>query len=112
VNSAPLNNTAALFGGATPVASTDSTDMLLGVALPLGASTVVATYVRKDDKSALNQDAQQLGMAYMYALSKRTDLYTSYAVIRNHNGAAYTEGNSSEAGTGDKQFTAGVRHRF
>lgn len=112
LNSAPLNNTAALFGGAAPVASTDSRDMLLGVALPLGASTVVASYVRKDDKGALNQDAQQLGMAYMFALSKRTDLYTSYAVIRNHNGAAYTEGNSGETGTGDKQFTTGLRHRF
>ncbi len=112
LNSASLNNTSAAFGGAAPVASTDSTDMLLGVSLPLGASTVLATYVRKDDRTALNRDAQQLGMAYLYALSKRTDLYTSYAVIRNHNGAAYTEGNSSEAGTGDKQFTAGVRHRF
>ncbi|MFZ3289103.1 MAG: porin [Telluria sp.] len=112
LNSSPLNNTAATFGGAAPVASTDSTDMLLGVSLPFGASTVVATYVRKNDRTALNQDAQQLGAAYMYALSKRTDLYTSYAVIRNHNGAAYTEGNSAESGTGDKQFTAGLRHRF
>jgi predicted porin len=112
LNSASLNNTSASFGGAVPVASTDSTDLLLGVSLPLGASTLMATYVRKDDRTVLNQDARQLGAAYLYALSKRTDLYTSYAVIRNRNGAAYTEGNSSEAGTGDKQFTAGVRHRF
>jgi predicted porin len=112
LNSASLNNTAASFGGAAPTASTDSRDLLLGVSVPFGVSTVVATYIRKDDRSTLNQDAQQYALAYMYALSKRTDLYTSYALIRNHNGAAYTEGNSEEPGTGNKQLTAGLRHRF
>jgi predicted porin len=112
LNSAPLNNTAAVFGGAAPVASTDSRDLLVAASLPFGASTVVASYVRKDDRTAFNQDAQQVGMAYMYAFSKRSDVYTSYALIRNHNGAAYTEGNSEEAGTGNRQFTVGLRHRF
>ncbi|MBA5607443.1 porin [Duganella sp. FT3S] len=112
LNSASLNNTAASFGGATPAASTDSRDLLLGVSAPFGVSTVVATYIRKDDRTAMNQDAQQYALAYLYALSKRTDLYTSYALIRNHNGAAYTEGNSEEPGTGNKQFTVGLRHRF
>ncbi|MFZ3285485.1 MAG: porin [Telluria sp.] len=110
--SAALNNPAASFGGAAPVASTDSTDLLLGVSVPLGVSTVVGTYVRKNDKTAFNQDAQQMSLAYMYAFSKRTDIYTSVAAIRNKNGAAYTEGNSEEVGTGDKQFTVGLRHRF
>jgi predicted porin len=109
-NSAVLNNPAA-FGG-TAVASTDSTDMLLGVSVPLGAATLVATHVRKDDRTAFNQDAQQSAVAYLYALSKRSDLYTSYALIRNHNGAGYTAGNSTEPGTGNRQFTAGLRHRF
>jgi predicted porin len=112
LNSAPLNNTAALFGGAAPVASTDSSDLLLAVSVPFGPSTVIGSYVRKDDKTVHNQDAQQMGLAYMYAFSKRSDLYTSYALIHNHNGAAYTEGNSEEPGTGNKQFTAGLRHRF
>ena len=112
LNSAALNSTAASFGGVAPTASTDSRDLLLGVCVPFGVQTVVATYVRKDDKTALAQNAQQYALAYMYALSKRTDLYTSYAVIRNQNGAAYTEGNSEEPGLGNKQFTAGLRHRF
>ncbi|MDB5935317.1 MAG: porin [Massilia sp.] len=111
-NSNALNNTAATFGGAKPTASTDSRDLLLGASVPMGASTIVGTYVRKDDRTAFNQDAQQYVLAYMYAFSKRTDIYTSYAIIRNHNGAAYTEGNSEEPGTGDKQFTVGLRHRF
>jgi predicted porin len=112
LNSAPLNSSVVAFGGSVPIASTDSTDMLLGVSVPFGVSTVVATYIRKDDKTVANQDAQQYALAYMYAFSKRTDIYTSYAVIRNQNGAGYTEGNSQEPGIGDKQFTVGLRHRF
>jgi predicted porin len=112
LKSSPLNNSAASFGGAAPTASTDSSALLLGLTAPFGASTVVATYVRKDDKTAFNQDASQMALAYMYALSKRTDVYSSFARISNKNGAAYTVGNSEEAGTGDKQFTAGLRHRF
>jgi predicted porin len=112
LNSSPLNNTQALFGGAPPVASTDSRDLLLAASVPWGASTVVASYVRKDDRTRFDQDARQFGVAYMYAFSKRSDVYTSLARISNHNGAAYTEGNSEEAGTGDRQFTVGLRHRF
>jgi predicted porin len=112
LNSATLNNAAATFGGKAPLASTDSKALLLGVSHPFGANTVVATYIGKNDKTAVNQDAQQWALAYLYAFSKRTDLYTSYARIRNRNGAAYTEGNSEEPGTGNQQFTAGLRHRF
>ncbi|WP_317205853.1 porin [Janthinobacterium sp.] len=112
LNSSPLNNPAASFGGAAPTASTDSRDLMLALTVPFGASTLIATYGRKDDKTALDQDAQQVALAYLYALSKRTDVYSSYALIRNHNGAAYTEGNSEEPGTGNKQFTLGLRHRF
>ncbi|MES2259191.1 MAG: porin [Pseudomonadota bacterium] len=112
LNSAPLNSPGASFGGKAPVASTDSSDLLLGVSLPRGANTVVASYVRKNDKTAWNQDAQQFALAYMYAFSKRTDVYSSYALIRNQNGAAYTEGNSEEPGTGNRQLTVGLRHRF
>jgi len=111
-NSAPLNNGAAVFGGAAPIASTDSRDLLLGAALPFGASTVVLTYVRMMDRTVHNQDAEQLGAAYMYAFSKRSDVYASYGVIHNHNGAAYTEGNSEEPGTGNRQLAMGLRHRF
>lgn len=112
LNSASLNNTTAAFGGAVPLASTDSNSLLLGASVPSGASTYMASYIRKNDKTVRDQDAQQYAFAYMYALSKRTDVYTSYALISNKNGAAYTEGNSEEPGTGSKQWTVGLRHRF
>jgi predicted porin len=68
--------------------------------------------VRLDDRTMHNQDAQQLGAAYMVAFSKRSDVYASYGVIHNHNGGAYTEGNSEEPGTGNRQLAMGLRHRF
>jgi len=111
-NSAPLNSSVNAFGGTPPTPSTDSRDLLLGVSVPFGPHTLVATVIDKDDRTQLNQDAQQYALAYMYAFSKRTDIYTSYARIRNHRGAGYTEGNSEEPGLGDRQFTVGLRHRF
>jgi predicted porin len=111
-NSAPLNNGAALFGGASPLASGNSNDLLLAAMVPFGASTIVLTCVHANDRTVHDQDATQLGAAYMYAFSKRSDVYTSYGAIRNRNGAAYTEGNSEEPGTGNRQFTLGLRHRF
>jgi predicted porin len=100
------------FASKAPPASTDSRDMLLGLSTPLGPGILLASYVRKDDRGPLNQDAQQFGLGYSYVLSKRTDVYGAIARIVNNNGAAYTAGNSTEPGKGNQQFTLGLRHRF
>jgi len=95
-----------------PKATTDSTDLLIGAAVPVGkAGTVLVSYLRKDDKQ-FNQDASQFGIGYTYALSKRTSTYLAYAHIRNQNGAGYTVGNDTEAGSGNAAFNLGVRHSF
>jgi predicted porin len=78
----------------------------------LGAGTVMASYMHKDDKAAANRDANQLALGYSHALSKRTNLYTSIARIDNKNGAQYTVGNATEGGTTDKAFNVGIRHKF
>lgn len=94
-------------------ASTDSNDVLVGVSAPVGpAGTVMASYIRKNDKNVANLDASQWAVGYSYALSKRTAAYASYAQISNKNGALYTVGNATEAGTSDKAFNLGVRHSF
>ena len=95
-----------------PTASLDSRDLLLGVAVPFGASTILASYILKDDKGSLNQDADQWALGYTHALTKRTSLYSSYARIKNENGAGYTVGNNSDVGTGDQAFNLGIRHSF
>jgi GBP family porin len=111
-NSAVLPNTGNPFGGVRPTASTDSTDLLAGVSVPFGATTLLASYTRKNDRTALNQDATEWAVGGLYALSKRTSLYASYARIDNKNGAGYTVGNNAEVGSGNRAINAGVRHTF
>ena len=108
-----LQNTTNPFGSAVPATpSNDARDLLVGVQVPIGVGTLMASHVRKDDRTGLNQDAHQWGVGYKYPLSKRTQIYTAYAKISNKNGAGYTVGNNTEAGTGDTGFNLGVRHEF
>jgi predicted porin len=95
---------------ATP--STDSRDMLVGVSMRRGASTFMLSYIRKNDRTLANQDADQYAAGMTYAMSKRTALYAAYAHIRNRNGAPYTVGNASDAGRGNSAINFGIRHAF
>jgi predicted porin len=95
--------------GPSPV---NTRDYLLGVSVPFGASAFLASYIHKDDRSALNRDANQWALGYTYSMSKRTNLYTSYGRVKNKNGATFTVGNATEVGSGDKTFNIGVRHSF
>lgn len=103
---------AAVFSAKAPAAPTDARDMLLGLSVPVYLGTLRFSYAAKDDRGPLNQDARQVGVGYFYPLSKNTELYTSVARIRNRNGAAYTAGNTTEAGKGNVQTTLGLTHRF
>ena len=112
LNSSPLRTVNAYGATVAPVGSTDSRDLLVGVTVPMGPHTLLASYIHKDDRNDLDQDATQYAIGYRYALSKRTDVYTSYARISNKNGAGYTVGSAIEGGSGDKAFNLGVRHTF
>jgi predicted porin len=95
-------------------ASRDSRDGLVGVQVPVagGAGKVIASFIYKDDREAVNRDAKQWAIGYTHDLSKRTTGYVSYAKIDNKNGAAFTVGGNSEVGSGDSAFNVGVRHSF
>ena len=113
LNSALPRNLANPLGYAVaPTPSTDSDVMLLGVTVPRGSGVWLASYIRKNDKTSFNQDAQQFAGGYRYYLSKRTDLYGVYAVIRNRNGAGYTVGSAIEGGAGNRGVNLGIRHLF
>ena len=114
LNSAVLPNSANPFGGVRPTAATDSTDLLIGMAMPVGSGAILASYIGKNDKTAFNQDAAQPAVGYIDAASKRTRLYTSYGKIKNRRGAGYTvgNGNGTDVGSGDSAYNAGVRHSF
>lgn len=93
-------------------ATLDARDWLVGASAPIGAGSVMASYIRKNDRSAANADADQVALGYVYNLSKRTNVYTSIARIKNDNGAAFTVGNATEGGTTNKAFNVGFQHRF
>jgi predicted porin len=89
-----------------------SRDMLLGVSVPVGNGRVLASYIRKDDRLAANQDATMAALGYQYDWSKRTTLYTSWGRISNKNGAFYTVNTAIDVGGGNKSFDVGIRHVF
>lgn len=90
-----------------------SRDFLIGVSVPFGNHTFIASYINKDGRSAENLDASQFGLGYTYALSKRTNLYAAWATIDNKRGGVlYKVGNNSEPGSGDRAVNLGVRHTF
>jgi predicted porin len=90
----------------------DSRDVLAGVAVPMGATTFLASFIHKDDRSLADRDANQLAVGVSYAFSKRTEGYASFAKIQNRNGAGYTVGNATSSGRGDRAVNVGMRHSF
>jgi predicted porin len=113
VNSSALRNTSNPYGHAvTPVGSTDSTDLLLGLSATSDLHTFLVSYVYKNDKTGPGQDGRQIALGHRYALSKRTDTYLTWGHIDNRNGASYAVGGAIEAGTGNRAFGAGIRHQF
>jgi len=101
-----------LAAGFNDLAGRKSRDLLAGLTMAFGRGSAMLSYVHKNDRSAANNDANQIGVGYSHALSKRTDLYASYARLNNDNGAAYTVGDATNGYAGNKGLAVGVRHRF
>ncbi|QOY95967.1 porin [Massilia sp. UMI-21] len=87
--SSPLFNPDNPYGaGIASVPSTDSRDVLAGVAVPLGhATTLLASYIRKNDRDPANRDARQVAIGATYAVSRKLDFYAAYSHIRQQSGA-------------------------
>lgn len=101
------------YGGMVVPAFTDrSRDLLAGIEIPVGNATFMLSVIRKDDQTIANRDARQVAAGVVYSLSRRTSVYAAYGRIDNRNGAAYTVGNASGRGSGDRAITIGLRHAF
>lgn len=93
----------------TPVASLKIRNYLLGVSVPFGPHTVMASYIRNDVRDFANADSNQYSIGYSYAMSKRTNLYSSYGRYTNDSFASL---NVVTPGATGNQLNAGVRHIF
>lgn len=69
--------------------STDSRDVLMGVAVPVSRqTTLLASYVQRNDRDPANNDARQLAVGASYAVSRRLDFYAAYSRIQHLAGAS------------------------
>ena len=94
------------------------------VSAKVGPGTLIFAYTQAEDMKidgAKQSDsgAKMYALGYDYALSKRTSLGVSYAVIDNDSNARYgvfgrssTNLNAPVAGQDTKQFYVGIRHAF
>ncbi len=109
----------ATFGDVN-VAGADFRDWMVGVSAPVGGGTVMASYIKKTDKTNNNFGAKQYAIGYTYPLSKRTNLYTSYGHITNDANANFVVSDASSGGANSvpnngqssNAFAVGVRHTF
>ncbi len=78
----------------------DSNTYLLGASAPIGAGTLMASWIRNDNK-LLNVDTDQYGIGYAHQLSKRTAVYTTYARTKIDRAADDID-----------RFQVGYQHKF
>lgn len=97
----------------------DGTLLHTGYKVESGVHTVAVAYSQFDDKRAANADTTSYGVAYTYALSKRTDINAIVTRFNNSGlgqaapgGAGYLGGVTASAGTDSTSLALGVRHRF
>jgi predicted porin len=96
---------------AAGVDNIDTRDLLVGATVPVGgAGAVLASYQRKNDKLTSDRDSNVWALGYTHNLSKRTNLYTSYARFRND--VLATLGGAASAGADPSTFNVGIRHKF
>jgi predicted porin len=106
------------YGRNKGYANVDNREILIGASLPVKVGKVMLSYIRKDDKSAVNNDGHQAAVAYVYPLSKRSAFFTSYARISqrasNTSPAFYSinVGAPGLPGGGDRAFNVGMSHTF
>ena len=97
----------------------DAASAQLGMHYKIGAGRIMASVARQNDRTSSNSDATLYALGYDHNLSKRTDVYTVVANIRNQNDGQYTPGTAGAPGgftkvPGDDShaFQVGIRHRF
>ncbi len=81
-------------------AALDQTTYLVGVLVPIGSGTLKASYAKSDGSTVAN-DADLIGLGYVYDLSKRTAVYAQYGKIDR-------TGSASDV----TAYEFGVRHSF
>lgn len=93
-----------------------NTAWMLGGSVPVGAGEIKASYGRaKLQNAAGSPKASQFAVGYVYNLSKRTAVYTTYSRVSNDAGVGgvfFTGIAPSATGTNSSGLDIGLRHNF
>ena len=89
--------------------TTDLRHMIVGATVPIGAGSLMVSFIQRQDQAVDNKDAEQLAIGYTYNLSKRTAFYTSYSRLNNDDKSSVKV---VKAGETNSLFNLGVRHFF
>ena len=87
---------------------------LVGVTVPFGASAIRAEYIRNND-DRINRDNSVMAVSYTYSLSKRTTLYTTYALVNNDSLSNLGFSGGATTVVADQNtsiFAVGIQHNF
>lgn len=91
------------------IGSNDSRDVLAGVAVPLSHSTtLLASWIHKNDRELANRDANQIAFGASYTLSRKTDFYAAYSHIKNISTSSF----SDAVNRSGSAINIGMRHAF
>jgi predicted porin len=97
----------------------DANSLQIGAHLRVGAGRFMVSIAQQNDRTPSNSDARLVAFGYDYNLSKRTDIYTVAAQIRNQNDGQYIPGAAGSPGGFTKTpgertrgYQVGIRHRF
>ncbi len=92
--------------------STDSRDLMAGIAIPYGRTTLLASFIRKNDRDLSNRDTRQVAFGASHAISRKTDFYAAISHTTNLGGAGIAIGRRNGAGAGVSAISLGMRHSF
>jgi predicted porin len=111
--SSPLYNPDNPYGaGLASTSSTDSRDILAGVAVPLThATTFLASFIHKNDRDLANRDANQFAVGASYVVSRKTDFYAAISRTITTNGNGLLIGGAAHP-SGSSAINVGMRHAF
>ncbi len=86
---------------------------LIGVQVPMGAGQIRASYSRYETDAAGKPESKKFALGYVYNLSKRTLLYTTFARVTNSGGAAQAlNGAVTSANQNSTGYDFGLKHLF
>ncbi|HSV53049.1 MAG TPA: porin [Burkholderiaceae bacterium] len=86
---------------------------LVGLTMPVGSGEIRSSYSQYKTTAAGNPKSNKLAVGYVHHLSKRTNIYTTVARIKNSSVATSAfSGAVTAAGQSSTGFDIGIKHSF